>query len=99
MLVVLCLVMAGIVMRTNARPGHRMSTSGALAARPRPRRVPLRRHLRWRTVAGEVAFYLAVTVVVLVALFPFYWILRTSLLSDSAVGQGVGGPTACSPPT
>ena len=39
----------------------------------------------------EVGFYLAVTVVVLIALFPFYWILRTSLLSDSAVGQGVGG--------
>jgi ABC-type glycerol-3-phosphate transport system permease component len=73
-----------------------MSTSGALAT-PTRRRLPRRRRLRWRTVAREVAFYLAVTVVILVALFPFYWILRTSLLSDSAVGQGVGGANGLFP--
>ena len=34
---------------------------------------------------------------VLIALFPFYWILRTSLLSDAAVGQGVGGANGIIP--
>ena len=44
-----------------------------------------------RGAAREVLFYLAVVIVVVVALFPFYWILRTSLESDSQVAAGVGG--------
>jgi ABC-type glycerol-3-phosphate transport system permease component len=58
---------------------------------------PARRRARPRAVVREVGFYLAVTVVVLIALFPFYWILRTSLLSDTAVGQGVGGANGLFP--
>jgi ABC-type glycerol-3-phosphate transport system permease component len=42
-------------------------------------------------------FYLAVLIVIAVALFPFYWILRTSLLSDAQVAQGVGGPNGLLP--
>ncbi len=36
-------------------------------------------------------FYLGVVVVLVVSLFPFYWILRTSLESTQAVGNGVTG--------
>ncbi|HEY2442219.1 MAG TPA: carbohydrate ABC transporter permease [Streptosporangiaceae bacterium] len=49
-----------------------------------------RRRDRRKAVRGAL-FYLAVGVVVLVALFPFYWILRTSLESNSQVAAGVGG--------
>jgi ABC-type glycerol-3-phosphate transport system permease component len=45
----------------------------------------------------ETLFYLAVVIVILIALFPFYWILRTSLLSDAQVGQGVGGANGIIP--
>jgi len=44
-----------------------------------------------------VLFYLAVAIVVVVALFPFYWILRTSLESDSQVAAGVGGSNGIIP--
>jgi ABC-type glycerol-3-phosphate transport system permease component len=73
----------------------RATQAPSVATRARGRHA--RRPLRPRTVAREVLFYLAVTVVVLIALFPFYWILRTSLLSDTAVGQGVGGPNGLIP--
>ncbi|MGH9071410.1 MAG: carbohydrate ABC transporter permease [Acidimicrobiales bacterium] len=39
----------------------------------------------WR----RVLFYVGVAVVLLVALFPFYWILRTSFESTAAVSNGV----------
>lgn len=56
---------------------------------------------RRRTPAGKVIretlFYIAVVVVVLIALFPFYWILRTSLLSNSQVAAGVGGANGIIP--
>ena len=45
----------------------------------------------------ETLFYLAVVIVVLIALFPFYWILRTSLLSNYQVSQGVGGANGIIP--
>ncbi|MHB2023710.1 MAG: carbohydrate ABC transporter permease [Mycobacteriales bacterium] len=45
----------------------------------------------------EVLFYLAVLVVVAISLFPFYWILRTSLESDAQVAQGVGGANGLLP--
>jgi ABC-type glycerol-3-phosphate transport system permease component len=47
--------------------------------------------------AREAAFYLAVVIVVLIALFPFYWILRTALESDSQVAAGVGGSNGIIP--
>jgi ABC-type glycerol-3-phosphate transport system permease component len=59
---------------------------------PAPRR---RRHTG--KIIRETLFYLAVVVVVLVALFPFYWILRTSLLSNYQVSQGVGGANGVIP--
>lgn len=68
---------------------------GRLAAAP-PRRQRSNSR-RTRTIVREVCFYLAVLIVILIALFPFYWILRTSLLSDQAVGQGVGGPNGIIP--
>jgi ABC-type glycerol-3-phosphate transport system permease component len=64
----------------------------AAAARPaRRRRDPAGKVVR------ETLFYLAVVIVVLIALFPFYWILRTSLLSNSQVAAGVGGANGIIP--
>jgi ABC-type glycerol-3-phosphate transport system permease component len=48
-------------------------------------------------VIRETLFYIAVVIVVLIALFPFYWILRTSLLSNSQVAAGVGGANGIIP--
>jgi ABC-type glycerol-3-phosphate transport system permease component len=56
-----------------------------------PRRVSGKKILR------ETLFYLAVAIVVLIALFPFFWILRTSLLSNSQVAAGVGGANGIIP--
>ena len=50
-----------------------------------------------RKIVKETLFYLAVVIVVLIALFPFYWILRTSLLSNSQVAAGVGGANGIIP--
>jgi ABC-type glycerol-3-phosphate transport system permease component len=64
----------------------------AVAARPARRsRVPARKVVR------ETLFYIAVVIVVLISLFPFYWILRTSLLSNSQVSAGVGGANGIIP--
>src|SRR5689334_22987702 len=48
-------------------------------------------------VLRESLFYLAVAIVVLIALFPFYWILRTSLESNSQIASGVGGANGIIP--
>ncbi|HET9090923.1 MAG TPA: carbohydrate ABC transporter permease [Acidimicrobiales bacterium] len=50
-----------------------------------------------RTVVRETGFYLGVLVVIAIALFPFYWILRTSLESDGQVAAGVGGKNGLLP--
>lgn len=55
------------------------------------------RRTRPRVVVRETLFYLAVAIVVLIALFPFYWILRTSLLSNTQVAAGVGGSNGIIP--
>ncbi len=65
--------------------------AAAPAAGRRPHRASGRKALR------ETLFYLAVAVVALIALFPFFWILRTSLLSDSQVAAGVGGANGIIP--
>lgn len=57
----------------------------------RPGRVPPGKIVR------ETLFYIAVVIVVLIALFPFFWILRTSLLSNSQVAAGVGGANGIIP--
>jgi ABC-type glycerol-3-phosphate transport system permease component len=48
-------------------------------------------------IVKETLFYLAVVIVVLISLFPFYWILRTSLLSNTQVAAGVGGANGIIP--
>jgi trehalose/maltose transport system permease protein len=50
-----------------------------------------------KKIIRETLFYIAVVIVVLIALFPFFWILRTSLLSDSQVAAGVGGANGIIP--
>ena len=57
----------------------------------RPRRVSTGKIIK------ETLFYLAVVIVVLIALFPFYWILRTALESNSQVAAGVGGANGIIP--
>ena len=47
-----------------------------------------RRRRRLRALAREVGFYVLVAIVVAVALFPFYWILRTSLATNADVARG-----------
>jgi ABC-type glycerol-3-phosphate transport system permease component len=64
-------------------------------ARPASRRGPAR-HQPARVIR-EVLFYLAVVIVVLIALFPFYWILRTALESNGQVAAGVGGSNGIIP--
>jgi ABC-type glycerol-3-phosphate transport system permease component len=56
-----------------------------------------RRTARPGKVVGETLFYIAVVIVVLIALFPFYWVLRTSLLSNQQVAAGVGGANGIIP--
>jgi ABC-type glycerol-3-phosphate transport system permease component len=48
-------------------------------------------------IARETLFYLAVVIVVLIALFPFYWIARTALESNAQVAAGVGGANGIIP--
>ena len=56
-----------------------------------------RRRVSPGKVVKETLFYIAVVIVVLIALFPFYWILRTSLLSNQQVAEGVGGANGIIP--
>jgi len=73
--------------------------SGAVVERPLARRGSHRRPVRYRPgkVIREALFYLAVVIVVLIALFPFYWILRTALESNGEVAAGVGGSNGIIP--
>ena len=73
--------------------------SAAAAERSLGRRGSHRRPVRYRPakVIGEALFYLAVVIVVLIALFPFYWILRTALESNGQVAAGVGGSNGIIP--
>lgn len=74
---------------TEAVAGTRpQSARGATARRRRP---------KLRKVLVETGFYLAVLIVVAISLFPFYWILRTSLESDGQVAAGVGGANGLLP--
>src|SRR6185437_708861 len=56
-----------------------------------------RRRVSPGKVVKETLFYIAVVIVVLIARFPFYWILRTSLLSNIQVAAGVGGANGIIP--
>ena len=52
---------------------------------------------RGRVTVGQVLFYLGVIIAILISLFPFYWILRTSLESNAQVSAGVGGSNGIVP--
>jgi ABC-type glycerol-3-phosphate transport system permease component len=55
----------------------------AQARRRRPRR-----RVGPKSLLREIGFYLLVLVVLAISLFPFYWILRTSLETDTEAQQG-----------
>jgi ABC-type glycerol-3-phosphate transport system permease component len=73
------------------------AVAGAGAAPAVPAVLKYRRRITPRKIVRETLFYLAVVIVVLIALFPFYWILRTSLESNSQVAAGVGGANGIIP--
>jgi ABC-type glycerol-3-phosphate transport system permease component len=55
------------------------------------------KRLRSTKAVSRVMFYVGVVIVIVVSLFPFFWILRTSLESDAQVSAGVGGPNGIIP--
>lgn len=61
------------------------------------RTASTRRRVPPGKIVKETLFYIAVVIVVLIALFPFYWVLRTSLLSNQQVSAGVGGANGIIP--
>jgi ABC-type glycerol-3-phosphate transport system permease component len=63
----------------------------------RKRQVKRRFPTGWALVR-EIVFYLLVLLAIAISLFPFYWILRTSLESNAEVAQGVGGANGLLPP-
>ncbi|MGH3205699.1 MAG: carbohydrate ABC transporter permease [Streptosporangiaceae bacterium] len=69
-----------------------VADAGAVPAVRRHRRRPSA-----SKIVKETLFYLAVVIVVVIALFPFYWVLRTSLESNSQVAAGVGGANGIIP--
>jgi ABC-type glycerol-3-phosphate transport system permease component len=73
-----------------------MASIPAVAGQHRRLAAP-RRTLTPGKIVRETLFYIAVIIVILIALFPFFWILRTSLLSNAQVGQGVGGANGIIP--
>lgn len=63
------------------------TTRGIPAARRTARRQ--RRSPRGPEIAREIGFYLLVLIAIAVSLFPFYWILRTSLATNAEIANGV----------
>jgi ABC-type glycerol-3-phosphate transport system permease component len=72
-------------------------TAAVANAPAAPAALRYRRRFTPAKIVRETLFYLAVIIVVLIALFPFYWILRTSLESNSQVSAGVGGANGVVP--
>ena len=70
------------------------ATSGATVVARQSASPRVRRR---RGTVGQVLFYLGVIIVILISLFPFYWILRTSLESNAQVSAGVGGSNGIVP--
>jgi ABC-type glycerol-3-phosphate transport system permease component len=61
------------------------------AARSRAAKPRSRAPLNWRRVrkrAWSAGFYVLVAIAIFVALFPFYWILRTSLSTNADIARG-----------
>lgn len=67
----------------NAATSEMAVARGQRAARRPRRRLPS----GW-ALAREIGFYLLVLIALAIALFPFYWIVRTSLASQSEIAQG-----------
>src|SRR5207244_2301610 len=58
-------------------------------APPQPQAAPSRpRRRRWPPRWSQVGFWLAVLIVLAVTLFPFYWIVRTSLETSAEFSSG-----------
>jgi ABC-type glycerol-3-phosphate transport system permease component len=76
---------------------HASSEARAGAMAPARRRRRVRRLPTGWALAREVGFYLLVLLAVAISLFPFYWILRTSLETNAEVAQGVGGANGLLP--
>jgi ABC-type glycerol-3-phosphate transport system permease component len=72
-------------------------TTAVVDAGTAPAVPKYRRRITPRKIIRETLFYIAVVIVVLIALFPFYWILRTSLESNAQVAAGVGGKNGIIP--
>jgi ABC-type glycerol-3-phosphate transport system permease component len=72
-------------------------TAAVAGAGTAPAVLKYRRRITPRKIVRETLFYIAVVIVVLIALFPFFWILRTSLESNSQVAAGVGGANGIIP--
>ena len=72
-----------------------MSSTDALAPRSRADVRPTR-HLRPGRVARKTGFFLLLALFVLVSLFPFYWIVITSLKTTAEYNQGT---TSLLPPS
>ncbi len=62
------------------------NTAASQVSKRRPRAPMSWRRVRKR--AWSIGFYLLVLIVILVALFPFYWILRTSLSTNADIARG-----------
>lgn len=64
------------------------------AATAQPLAAPRTARRRWRAPGGaalwrKIGFYLLVLIAVAVSLFPFYWIIRTSLATNAEIAAGV----------
>ncbi|MGH9068250.1 MAG: carbohydrate ABC transporter permease [Acidimicrobiales bacterium] len=75
-------------MTTDVSIPRSVGTTGA----PPVAHVAARRGLpRWVPSWRRALLYLFVLIILFISLFPFYWIVRTSLESNAAVAQGVSG--------
>ena len=72
-------------------------TAAVAEAGAAPAVLKYKRRVTPGKIIRETLFYIAVVIVVLIALFPFYWILRTALESNSQVAAGVGGKNGIIP--
>jgi ABC-type glycerol-3-phosphate transport system permease component len=75
-------------------PGHHAADGPAPPTEPeQPAGLPRADRVRLRRAAAlrRAGFALLVTVIVVISLFPFLWILRTSLMSSQEFSEGVTG--------
>src|ERR1700758_4741629 len=72
-------------------------TAAVAEAGTAPAVLKYKRRITPGKAVRETLFYIAVVIVVLIALFPFYWILRTALESNGQAAAGVGGSNGIIP--